>query len=256
MQDWKPSLYLAFERERTLPAVDLTARIEHDNPKRIIDIGCGPGNSTAVLRARWTDAEIIGLDNSESMIDKAKSKYEGIEWLCVDADSDLSGLGKFDIIFSNAAVQWIPHNEIFLPKLFGMLNRGGVLAVQVPYTEHMPVQTELYRLTSSVKWRDRFADITSPVHSAHPADFYYNILCKLTADADLWQTDYYHVMNTHADIVKWYSGTGLRPYLECLRYGSAEFLEEYESMLREAYPIQSDRKILFPFTRIFFTAKK
>jgi len=256
MSDWQPNLYLEFGKERTQPSIDLTARIDKDNPQRIIDIGCGPGNSANVLKARWKQAEIIGLDNSEAMINEAKSKYPDMQWLCTDASGDLTGLGKFDIVFSNAAIQWMPNQEKLLSKLFEMLNKNGILAIQVPCTKYMPIHIELEKLILADKWKIRFANVASP-HSIHPADFYYNILCNLTEEIDLWETHYFHRMNTYADIVKWYSGAGLRPYLDCLKDNAirAEFLKEFENALKNAYPIQSNGKILFPFTRIFFIAK-
>ena len=256
MSDWQPNLYLQFGKERTQPSIDLTARIDIDNPKRIIDIGCGPGNSTNVLIARWPQAEIIGLDNSEAMIHEAKEKYPAMNWLCADAAGDLSTLGHFDIVFSNAAIQWMPHQKTLLSKFFRMLNIGGVLAVQVPCTKYMPMHTELKKLISSGKWKGKFANVAS-TYSIHTADFYYDILCDLTAEIELWETHYFHIMNTHADIVKWYSGSGLRPYLNCLEDASenTEFINEYENALKNVYPIQSDGKILFPFTRIFFVVK-
>ena len=257
MSDWKPNLYLEFGKERTQPSVDLVTRIDVENPKRIIDIGCGPGNSTSILKARWVNAEIIGLDNSEAMINEAKSKYPDIDWFYADASGDLSKLGKFDIVFSNAAIQWMPSHEILLPKLFGILNKGGVLAVQVPCTKYMPMHTEIVKITSTDKWKNYFANMAN-TYSIHTADFYYNIICNLTKEIDLWQTDYYHIMNAHSDIVKWFSGSGLRPYLDCLKDDDikTEFLKEYENALQNKYPIQSDGKILFPFTRIFFIAVK
>jgi len=116
MSDWQPDLYLKFGKERTQPSIDLAAKIGLDDPKRIIDIGCGPGNSTNVLKARWPRAQIMGLDNSEAMIDEARSKYPGMDWIYLDASGDLSGLGNFDIVFSNAALQWMPNQQILLPK--------------------------------------------------------------------------------------------------------------------------------------------
>lgn len=256
MSDWKPNLYLEFGKERTQPSIDLVARIDHNGPQRMIDIGCGPGNSTNVLKARWPQAEIIGLDNSKPMIDEAKSKYLTMEWICADASDDLTHLGKFDIVFSNAAIQWMPRQEQLLPNLFHSLNKGGVLAVQVPYITQMPLQIELMNLVLTDKWKSRFADMAS-TYTSHPPDFYYDLLCNLTPEFDVWETRYFHVMFTHADMVKWFSGTGLRTYLDCLTNSmKAEFCKEYEDALKKVYPVQADGKILFPFTRIFFTATK
>jgi len=256
MGDWKPELYLKFEKQRTQPAIDLVSHIDLSAPKRIIDIGCGPGNSTLALKNRWPNAEITGLDSSPAMIAQASKTDRDIQWVCADASSDLSGLGKFDIVFSNAAIQWMPQHEKLLPDLFSMLEDGGVLAVQVPNTTNMPVQTALNSLVHSERWRARLSGENS--HSAFFAPFYYDVLSALSSDIDLWETHYYHVMENHHSIVQWYSSTGLRPYLNRLDSVSdqEEFLAEFENALNVAYPIQNDGSVLFPFTRIFFLARK
>ena len=257
MSDWNPNHYLQFDRQRTQPSIDLVTRIMMDAPERIIDIGCGPGNSTNVLKIRWPRAEITGLDSSQAMIAEARTKHPDIGWVQADASGDLSQLGTFDVVFSNAAIQWIPDQERLLPKMFGMLNLGGILAVQVPDTEQMPVYIELNKLAASDKWKNRFIGMKS-THSVHNAPFYYDAICGLSNEIDVWETRYFHVMESHTDIVKWYSSTGLRPYLDCLKDDAprAEFLEEFENALRDVYRIQADGRVLFPFTRIFFTAKK
>jgi len=256
MSDWKPNLYLTFGKERTQPAIDLMMRVEHQNPARIVDIGCGPGNSTSVLKARWPSSEIIGVDNSQAMIEQAKETYESMTWICADASNDLSELGKFDIVFSNAAIQWIPNHEALLSNLFNLLNKNGAMAIQVPNTSNMPIHIDLKNLTASDKWNKQF-NFLSNTYSCHTEYFYYDILCGLTEHIDMWVTDYCHVMDSHHDLVKWYSSTGLRPYLGCLKDENLqnEFLGEYEELLNQSYPVQKNGKILFPFTRIFFIAK-
>lgn len=121
-------------------------RINLDKPYRIIDIGCGPGNSTNILKLRWPEAELIGLGDSEAMIQQAKEKYKDIKWVLADATGDLSSLGTFDIVFSYAAIQWMPNHPAHIKNMFKLLNKGGVLAVQVPYTEEMPIHTDLQKL--------------------------------------------------------------------------------------------------------------
>ena len=137
-----------------------------------------------------------------------------------------------------------------------MLNKGGILAVQVPCTKFMPIHTEINKLTATEKWKNYFVDMAS-TYSILTAEFYYNTLCNLPVAIDLWETRYFHIMKTHADIVKWFSGSGLRPYLDFIKDSdmTAEFLNDYENALKSAYPVQPDGKILFPFTRIFFVAQ-
>ena len=256
MSDWKPELYLKFENQRTQPSIDLVSRIDMCNPKRIIDIGCGPGNSTAVLKNRWPNADITGLDSSPAMIAQASKTDSDITWVCLDASSDLSALGRFDIVFSNAAIQWMPHHEELLPNLFSLLESGGALALQIPNTAHMPIHIALQTLVNSEKWHAQLGGVAT--HSVFPAPYYYDILSTLSDDIDLWETHYYHVMESHQSIVQWYSSTGLRPYLNNLDSDSAQaaFLAEFENELKVAYPAQNNGFVLFPFVRIFVIVRK
>ncbi len=254
MGDWKPDLYLKFEKQRTQPAIDLAARINIQSPGRILDISCGPGNSTAILKKRWPDAEIIGMDSSASMIEQAKSRDASISWICSDATDDIGSLGTFDIVFSNAAIQWMPSHEKLLPRFFSLLNKDGLLAIQVPDTSQMPIQRALQSLANSKKWG---LQPKGPIHSAFSATYYYDILCSLSADVDLWETHYYHVMESHQAMVEWYGSTGLRPYLNAIDQDNetACFLADFEEALQAVYPKQKDGYVLFPFNRIFFIAR-
>ena len=256
MNDWKPELYLKFEKQRTQPSIDLAARISLTAPKRIIDIGCGPGNSTAVLKNRWPNAAITGLDSSPAMIAQAGETDSGIAWVCADASGDLSALGHFDIVFSNAAIQWMPSHETLLTNLFSLVESGGVLAVQVPNTTHMPIHIALRTLVKSEKWQAKLSSITT--HATFSAPYYNDILSTLTPDIDLWETHYHHVMDSHNALVQWYSSTGLRPYLHSLQTEAdrGAFLADFEDALKDVYSAQSDGHVLFPFVRIFFIAKR
>ena len=257
MSAWQPDQYLLFEKERTRPAIDLVNRMEFESPKRIIDIGCGPGNSTSVLRARWPNAHIIGLDNSQSMIDKAKASHPEGEWLLMDANEDFSSLGSFDIAFSNAALQWIPSHEKLLPNLYRQLSHGGLIAVQVPFVRHLPVFNEIIAMTRSSRWASCFASLPEyPKH--YPFRHYYDIICRLSQEIYIWQTDYLHVMSSHDDIVDWYKGTGLRVFLDLLPDDQARrnFCSEYSERIAKAYPIEKDGNVILPFTRIFFLVYK
>lgn len=256
MNDWKPDLYLKFEKQRTQPAIDLVSRIDMSAPMRIVDIGCGPGNSTLALKNRWPNAEITGLDSSPAMIAQASKEDSDINWVCADAAGDLNDLGRFDVVFSNAVIQWIPNHEVLLPNLFSLLNSGGVLAVQVPNTTKMPVHLTLQSIAQSEKWRTRFFDVNT--HSVFSAPYYYDIVSRLSDHVDLWETNYYHMMVNHRSIVQWYSSTGLRPYLNRLESVSdqTDFLDDFENALKVAYPVQKNGVVLFPFTRIFFLVSK
>lgn len=151
MPNWNPDQYLKFADEWTQPFVDLAARIDVRNPKSIIDVGCGSGNSTQVLRQRWPNAKISGHDSSVEMIKKAKEDFPDDEWLIGDA-TDFNFDGKFDIVFSNAAIQWMPDHGSLLPRLLENVNHGGALAVQVPANNGSPLHQALLTVSSSWKW--------------------------------------------------------------------------------------------------------
>src|SRR6266542_994395 len=120
--DWNPDLYLKFNKERIQPSIDLVSRIAINDPKSIIDIGCGPGNSTQILAERWPKARIVGVDNSPAMIEKAKKDYPHQEWCVLDAGKVLI-LETYDVVFSNATIQWIPDHERLMKRMEVMTKR-------------------------------------------------------------------------------------------------------------------------------------
>lgn len=254
MSEWNPQQYLKFGDERTQPSIDLARRIRVDHPQSIIDLGCGPGNSTAVLHERWPDAEIIGLDSSKEMIEQASRDYPFGKWMVGDAATVTLDPGH-DIVFSNAALQWIPDHENLIPRLFRLVNRGGALAVQVPANNGSPLHQALMAVSRSAKWHGFTSDCENLLHY-HDAEYYYSILSPLAPAIDLWETSYYHILSSHQDLVEWYKGTGMRPFLASLP--DDERREQFEEQVLDAakasYPIQKNKKILYPFKRTFFVA--
>lgn len=263
MPDWNPDLYLKFANQRTQPSIDLVARINLENPRSIIDIGCGPGNSTQALHRRWPGARTLGLDNSADMIKKAKEDFRGLEWITADA-STFTFNAKYDIVFSNAAIQWIPKHELLLPRLFEIVNQDGALAVQLPANEKSPLHQALLRVASSLKWSG-FTSGAEDLITYHPVEYYYDILLDISRSFDIWETVYYHVLNSHVELVDWYKGSGMRPFLERIpdktsdspgRNLRNEFEDEVLAECVKTYPVQKDGKVLYPFKRIFFVAYK
>ncbi|HET6419267.1 MAG TPA: methyltransferase domain-containing protein [Geobacteraceae bacterium] len=256
MEQWNPDSYLKYEYERTLPSRDLAARIEFPDPERVIDIGCGPGNSTKILRDRWPNAAIAGLDSSEEMIQKARATYPAGEWIIADAES-WNPEGGYDIVFSNAALQWMSNQEAVIARLFGYLKNGGALAVQVPMNNDSPIHKALIAVAESDVWRQRLLGCESRI-IYNDESFYYNILSTLTPRMELWITTYLHFMDSHRDIIDWYASTGLKPYLG--RMDTAEEKEKFKRQTLEKckgqYPVQRDGKVIFPFKRLFFIAWK
>ena len=256
MAAWDPNLYLRFEKERTQPAKDLVSRIELVDPKRIIDIGCGPGNSTAQLHGRWSQAEIMGIDNSEEMIRKAGNTYPDMKWAVHDITEDLSGFGLFDLVFSNAVIQWVPDQRLLLRRLFAMLNPGGVLAVQVPNAWAMPISVAIREVAAESAYQSVLSGLDETPCYQEPT-FYYDVLAGLSTDVYVWETTYLHALQDHEAIVEWYRSTGMKPYLDRLdEPGKARFMDRVLRKIRISYPIQADGHVLFPFRRVFFTAKR
>jgi trans-aconitate 2-methyltransferase len=254
MTDWNPNLYMQFQNERTQPAADLTARIDLANPANIIDLGCGPGNSTQVLRARWPRARISGLDSSPKMIDQARADHPWGNWILADAATWVPA-ELFSIVFSNAALQWIPRHDELIPRLFGAVRSGGALAVQVPANADSPLHAALIEASKKPEWNSRMAGCREGI-TYHAPGYYYDLLAPSAKRVELWQTTYLHPMATAQGLIDWYASTGMKPYLETLGSEEEKLLFQAE-VLRgclESYPAQADGKILFPFCRTFFIA--
>jgi trans-aconitate 2-methyltransferase len=249
---WNPDAYLKFEDERTRPSIDLAGRIRLEDPASIVDLGCGPGNSTRILRERWPRARIVGLDNSPEMIEKARSDRPGGEWTLADAGTWSPDV-RFDLVFSNATLQWIPGHETLIPRLFD--RAAGALAVQVPANGGSPLHQALLAAARSPRWRSATAGCADLI-TYRDAEFYYDVLSGLSARIELWRTEYLHVLEGRRGLVEWYASTGMRPYLERLGVETerAAFTEAVLKGCEDAYPLRPDGRVLFPFRRLFFIA--
>lgn len=256
MADWNSKQYLKFEKERTQPSIDLIGHLTLENPIKIIDIGCGPGNSTQALYRRFPSAQILGIDNSPNMIETASEKYPHLQFLLRDAAEGFDGMDSdFDIVFSNACIQWVPDHPRLLRNMMGLLRPGGMLAVQAPMNYEEPIHRIIQAVSASVKWKEKFQ---------HPRCFYnleeddyYNLLAEISSDFQMWKTIYFHRMPSHQSIMEWYKSTGLRPYLQALEEEDrAVFEAEVYSEVMKAYPVQENGEVIFRFPRLFFTAVK
>ncbi|HEX3026685.1 MAG TPA: methyltransferase domain-containing protein, partial [Clostridia bacterium] len=157
-----------FKNERTRPVHDLIGHIDLDAPGRILDIGCGPGNSSAVLAERYPGSEIIGLDSSPAMIERAKKECLKARFLTEDGSKDLSHLGKFDLIFANASLQWMPDHARLLRGYVKMLQKGGAIAMQIPEFLQMPAAKILAGAAASLQFAGFFRDFDPGLHENPP----------------------------------------------------------------------------------------
>jgi trans-aconitate 2-methyltransferase len=255
-KDWNPDLYLKFDKERIQPSIDLVSRIKIDNPSRIIDIGCGPGNSTQVLFQAWPDSTITGVDNSPAMIEKAKKDYPNQNWEILDAGKD-EIQGTFDIVFSNATIQWIPNHADLLKKLHGILNEKGLIAIQIPLFWDMPIGKAIIKTAGENRW-DSATKGVNELFTIHNYSYYFDQLSQLYCSVDIWETSYMHIMDSHFSILEMIRSTGLRPYLDRLETEKEkkDFEEQVLIEINKDYPEQKNGKVIFPFKRLFFIAYK
>lgn len=255
-KDWNPELYLKFDKERIQPSIDLVSRIPVDDPKSIVDIGCGPGNSTQILAQRWPKSKITGIDNSVAMIERAKHDFPHQEWKLLDAGKDEIA-GTFDLVFSNATIQWIPNHFDLLKKFRDILSDHGTLAIQLPLFFDMPLGKSIARISKEKRWSNQTESVNHLFTIHHHSD-YYDYLSALFTAVEIWESDYVHIMDSHDSILEMIHSTGLRPYIDRLESNADK--KDFESMvlsdIKKDYPLQENGKVLFPFKRLFFIASK
>jgi trans-aconitate 2-methyltransferase len=251
---WDADLYMRFGDQRTRPARDLADRVDLDSPARAIDLGCGPGNSTQVLRERFPSAQVVGLDSSEKMIAKARESHPEGEWILGDI-VEWRAEAPFDLIFSNAAFQWIPDHAALLRRLFEQVAAGGALAFQIPRHVDSPLRNAILEVSRDPAWNDRMAEARDALTMESP-EYYYDALAASVDSLDIWQTEYDHVMDDAQSIVDWISSTGLRPFMQALDDEAEEkrLVAMVAERVRQEYPRRQDGKVIFPFNRLFLVA--
>lgn len=255
MSKWNAAHYLRFGNERTRAAVDLAARVNLEQPREIIDLGCGPGNSTHVLRDFWPGANMLGVDNSPEMIAAAQQEFPDQHWLLADI-AHWTPAAPVDLVFSNAALQWVPDHEPLMRHLFAMIAPQGALAFQVPSSTFATVRTLIYELSREPAWNERMQPARNALTLKSPA-FYYDALVSAGArELDIWETEYGHVLPSQAAVVDWIASTGLRPFLAALdaEEERSTFLEKLHTRVAEEYELRVDGRVLFPFRRTFVIA--
>jgi trans-aconitate 2-methyltransferase len=254
MSQWNPGDYLRFGDERTRPSVDLVSRIALDSPADVIDLGCGPGNSTSVLAQRWPDARVVGLDSSQEMIDAARCDHPEGEWVLSPIESWTPD-SSFDLVFSNAALQWLPDHGPLVERLFAHVASAGALAFQIPSVDYAHIGELIKEVARQGAWAPRMQAPLDAIVIETP-DFYYDHLAPLARSVDMWETVYYHVMDSAEAIVEWIASTGLRPYLGVLDSDDERelFLARLLKRVGESYAVRADGRVLFPFRRTFVIA--
>lgn len=256
MVDWNPSRYLAFVDERTRAARDLLTQVPLECPQVIYDLGCGPGNSTGLLATRYPEASIVGIDNSPAMLVKAREACPSVRFEVGDLASWAPDR-EADLLFSNAALQWLPDPLAVMERLAATLSAGGVLAVQMPDNLEEPSHVLMRETAAAGPWAARLAsatDVRKPIPS--PRDCYTR-LKPVLASLDIRHIVYHHVLDGQAAIADWFASTGLRPFLEPLGADEREaFVTDYTARLARAYPSCADGRVLFRFPRLFIVGRR
>ena len=254
---WSPTQYSKFEDERNRPIRDLLANIPNRSAAAAADIGCGPGNSTELLRRRFPGALISAMDSSAAMIDAARKRLPDIQFE-VDDIAGWKSPGPFDVILANAALHWVPNHEVVLTNLISKLAPGGSLAVQMPDNLDEPVPRLMREIAADGTWAKKLAKAAEARTALLSADGYYRLLRAHAASVDVWRTTYHHVLPGGASaVVEWFKGSGLRPYLDPLDATEATaFLARLQAAIAEAYPVMPDGSVLLPYPRLFFIATR
>jgi trans-aconitate 2-methyltransferase len=253
-EDWSARQYLKFEDERTRPPRDLLAQVPLPEPRRVIDLGCGPGNSTELLIERYPRAEVIGLDSSPDMLRQARERLPKRTF----AQADLASWNpqdRTDLLFANAVFQWVPDHPAVLQRLLRALPEGGVLAVQMPDNTNEPALLLMEEVASSGPWAATLAAANAARNDLPSPGGYYDLLRPHCSHLDIWHTVYNHVMAGPEGVVEWFKGSALRPFLAPLDGDMRDgFVAAYTAQIARAYPACFDGKVLLRFPRLFIVA--
>ncbi|MDQ0795908.1 trans-aconitate 2-methyltransferase [Streptomyces sp. B1I3] len=253
---WDPQQYLRHADHRTRPFLDLLARIgplPHDPAPRIADLGCGAGNVTALLAEHRPGARVTGYDTSPQMLERARA-HAGPRLDFAEADAATWVPGEpYDLIVSNALLQWVPGHADRFPAWLDALTPGGVLAFQVPGNFDAPSHTLMRELAGTPRWRGRLGGLLRHDDAVLAPAEYLRHLTAPGRTADVWETTYLHLLQGEDAVLDWVKGTGLRPVLTALADdpGARDaFVSSYRDLLRTAYPA-GPHGTVFPFRRIF-----
>lgn len=251
---WDPSIYLRYGGERLRPALDLLARIDAEAPARVVDLGCGPGNVTTLLKRRWPGADVLGIDGSAPMLDKARAEAPDCRFEQGDFGT-WAPAAKVDVLYSNAALHWLGGHETLFPRLLAQVAPGGTMAVQMPGMHAAPLRALQPEVARSGPWAERLKGVDSARAILETGE-YWDILRPLCAELDIWETTYTHALTGENAAVQWAMGTSLRPYLDPLPEDlRAGFLAAYSEAMAPHYPRRADGTTLLPFRRVFIIAR-
>jgi trans-aconitate 2-methyltransferase len=255
---WSAKQYVTFEDGRTRPVRDLVAAIPGgEQVQSAVDLGCGPGNSTEVLAARFPSAAVTGLDSSADMIAAARERLPALYFEQAAIES-WDEPGPFGVILANAVLHWVPDHATLLPRLVARLTPGGSLALQMPDNLDEPAHRLMREVAADGSWAGRLAGATGARTTMESAGWYYGLLRPYCARVEVWRTTYHHPLAGGADaVVEWFKDSGLRPFLAPLDVDEqTAYLERYGAAVADIYPMLPDGTVLLPFPRLFIIATR
>lgn len=251
---WDPAQYLRWSDHRLRPAVDLLQRVPPARPARVVDLGCGTGNVTALLRARWPDARVTGVDASATMLERARASDAAVDWCQADVAA-WTPPAPVDVLFSNATLHWLDDHAALFPRLASLVAPDGALAVQMPRNFREPSHTSIVEVAREGRWRARLEKLIRP-EPCKPPGYYWDLLAPRVRALDVWETVYTQALTGDNPVADFVKGSWLKPFLDAL--DGAErlaFETAYRARVARAYPPRADGTTLFPFRRLFIVAR-
>lgn len=251
---WSAQQYTMFEQQRTRPVRDLVAAIPNAEVRHAVDLGCGPGNSTEVLAARFPHAHVTGMDSSDDMLADARKRLPALNFKLADIGA-WNPAQAFDVILANASLQWLPDHATLYPHLVKHLTQGGTLAVQTPDNLDEPAHRLAREVAADGPWSAKIGAVKH--NERHTASDYYELLSTHCSTVDVWRTTYQYPLADHGAVVEWFKASALRPFLAPLSdEEKAAFLQAYKARITQAYPALADGTVLLPFPRLFIIATR
>jgi trans-aconitate 2-methyltransferase len=251
---WDPTTYLTFADHRGRPFHDLVSRIAVTAPKRVVDLGCGPGNQTETLTRRWPDAAVEGTDTSVEMVEAARARGINVR---VEDIHDWQPEPDIDVVLTNAVLQWVPDHQELLSRWAGELSSGSWFGMQVPGNFAAPSHVLIRNIAESPEWRADLADVRLRQEDtvARPAE-YAALFVDAGCEVDAWETTYSQRLTGDDPVLDWVTGTALRPIKAALDEERWDrFLGQLGPRLRAAYPARADGTTWFEFRRVFVVAR-
>ena len=251
---WDPAQYLKWSDHRLRPAVDLLQRVAVASPAKVVDLGCGTGNVTALLRARWPGARVTGVDASPSMLERARASDPGVDWQQADV-ATWAPPAPVDVLFSNATLHWIDDHAMLFPRLLTLVAAGGALAIQMPRNFGEPSHTSIYDVVREGRWRERLEKLIRQ-EPTKPPEYYWDLLRPHVSALDVWETVYTQALSGEHPVADFVKGSWLKPFLDALHAEERPAFEDaYRERVARAYRPRADGTTLFPFRRLFIVAR-